>query len=115
MLKQLLGCGNNASAMDSWANWWDKTGRDEAADRLLRDWDILGVEIFEEQAKGEYSYEAEQLGPLLRAGAGREAVADRLAQLAMDLRERSDRARDARAADSLLAWYAATQSTAWRY
>jgi hypothetical protein len=47
--------------MDDWTRWWDETGRSEVADLLLRDWNVLGVEIFEEEAKGEYSYEAEQL------------------------------------------------------
>lgn len=95
--------------MDDWTKWWLENGRDELADLLLQEWDILGVEVFEDEAKGEYSYEAEQIGPLLRTGAGRDVVADRLTQLATDLGEGADISRDRRAADSALAWYASRQ------
>jgi hypothetical protein len=38
--------------MDDWTKWWLDTGRDELADLLLQEWDILGVEAFEDEAKG---------------------------------------------------------------
>ena len=92
--------------MDGWRRWWEDTGRSEVADLLLRDWDVLGVEVFEEEAKGEYSDEVEQLAPLLRADAGLGPCADRLTRLGQDLTARPDTARDQKAAESVLAWYA---------
>jgi hypothetical protein len=80
--------------MDGWTRWWDETGRHEVADLLLCEWDVLGVEIFEEQAQGESSYEAEQIGSLLREGADRDTAADLLTSLADELKERPDIARD---------------------
>jgi hypothetical protein len=45
--------------MDSWAEWWDAVGRRQLADLLLREWDVLGAQVFEDAAEGEYTYEAE--------------------------------------------------------
>jgi hypothetical protein len=95
--------------MDDWMKWWDEKGRHELADLLLREWDVLGVEVFEEQAEGEYGYEAEQLGPLLRDGVDRDVVAGTLTHLAEELQEGADAARDKRVAESALECYAHTE------
>jgi hypothetical protein len=97
--------------MGVWSEWWDATGRDELADLLLREWDVIGVTPFEDEARGEYNPEALSLGPMLRDGASVDEVAGYLASVAEGLHATSDRTRDRGVAEKVVAWYRHARAT----
>jgi hypothetical protein len=90
---------------DPSARWWPQGGECEMRRLLLRHWDVVGVDDLDEGSEAEYADEATRLEDLLRSGATEADVENALSEFAREMSVREDRARDARAAEAIVAWY----------